>query len=73
MIIMVSFITPIVLVILLRPVRDLNVLRTLKRLESKLLSLGKIPVKNFFFGAFVCLGKGSVAPRATNISFLDPR
>ena len=48
--------------VFLRLVRGLGVLGALKRLGSRLLRSGKIPVKNLLLGAFIYLVGGSMAP-----------
>ena len=68
-----SSITSIVLMIFLRPVQSFGILGALKRLKSRLLRLEKVPFKDFFFGTFVRLKEGSIAPRTVNIYFSNPR
>ena len=37
------------------------------------LRFGRVPVENLFFGAFVCLGRGLIAPKTAIIYFSDLR
>ena len=67
-----SFITSIVPVILLRPLWGLSILETLRKLWSRFLKSRKVLVENLFFGAFIRLIRGSMAPKTANICFLDP-
>ena len=56
-----------------RPVSGLGVLRALKKLGYRLLRLRKVLVKDLFFGAFVCLKRGSITLETASIHFSDPR
>ena len=65
-------IASIVFIVFSRLVQNLGVLEALKRLKSTFLRLEKVLVGDLFFGAFVRLGRRSMAPRTVNIYFLDP-
>ena len=64
-------ITFIISRVLPRLIQGLNVLETLKRLESKLLKLRKVLIKNLFLSAFVRLKERLMAPRTASIYFSD--
>ena len=63
----------IVFIVLLRPVKGLNVLRMLKRLGSKFLKPGKILVETFFFSMFIYFKRRLMALRTANIYFSNAR
>ena len=54
-------IVPIVSMVFLKPIKSLDILETLKRLRSKLLGPGKIPVEKLLFDTFVRLKEGLIA------------
>ena len=61
----------IAFMVLPRLIQGFGVFETLKRLGSRLLRPGRIPVENFLFGLFVRLGGGLMAPKIASIYFLD--
>ena len=67
------FIAPIVLIVFSRPVQGLGVLEALQKVESRLLKLGKVSIKNLLLGAFIKLGGGLMAPTIAAIYLLDPK
>ena len=64
-----SFIAPIVFMVLPRPVQGLGVFRAFRKLGSRLLKPKSVPVRDLFFSAFFCPGKGLMAPRIKNFYF----
>ena len=56
-----SFIALIIFIVFSRLVGGRGVFGALKRLESRLLRSGKIPIENFFFDMFIYLRGGLMA------------
>ena len=57
--------------VILRPVKGLGILKPLRKLGSRLLRPGKIPVKTLFFAMFVCFRKRLIALGIASIYFSD--
>ena len=66
-------IAPIVLMVFLSFIKSLGIFEAFRRLASRLLRPGKIPVKNFFLGVCVCLERRLMILWTANIYFSDSR
>ena len=66
------FIIFILLMVFLRLVWGFSILKTWKKLWSRLLRLREVPVKDLFLSAFIRFGERSMAPKTVSIYFLDP-